>query len=106
MQIRNYRVLDWCGMKREELSLQSSDEIVWRLVSIENDIARLAEYLTSQSLENEEQIMRLLDDIEKEAIACRKRLVALKFGAYEECDNMQKSIVTQKEVRELLEAFA
>ena len=88
-------------MKKRE-----NDEIVWKLVSIENDIARLAVILAKQPLEKRALIDDLLHDIETMAIDCRKRLMMQEFKNYTPANKIKESIVTQKEIRELLEAFA
>jgi thioredoxin-related protein len=85
---------------------RENDEIVWKLVSIENDIARLAVILDKEPLEKRALIEDLLHDIETMAINCRKRLMMLEFKNYTPANKIKKSIVTQKEIRELLEAFA
>ena len=77
--------------------MKSKEEMIQGLVSIENDIVKLSVILKGQPLQRREIIMTLLQDIELTAVTCRKRLGATGFT---------NAIVTQKEVRELLEAFA
>jgi len=74
------------------------------MVTIENDIARLSAYLEGESLRQRETIFALLHQIEATAAGCRKRLVA---ADVEKLTNAtEDAVVTPKEVRELLEAFA
>jgi len=93
-------------MKKQDVFVRHKDEIVWNLVSIENDISKLSVVLQGQKLQKEEMISTLLEEIETLAKDCRKRLVSLEFHAYQKHSTDEKSLVTQKEVRELLEAFA
>ena len=90
--------------KRENGS--PNDEIVWKLVSIENDIAKLGVILENQPLEKRVLNRDLLHEIETKAIDCRKRLMVLEFKNYRSEQAVKESLVTQKEIRELLEAFA
>jgi|GEM_PF-2605636 len=93
-------------MKTKDSYAHQKDAIVWNLVSIENDISKLSVVLQGQKLQKEEMISSLLKEIETLAKDCRKRLVSLEFHTYQKHSTNEKSLVTQKEVRELLEAFA
>ena len=86
--------------------MKNREEIIWDLVSIENDVARLAVILEEQPLHRAETIGALLHEIESTAAECRKRLVATEFRKYETSAADTRAVVTHKEVRELLEAFA
>jgi len=93
-------------MKTEDRYAHQKDAIVWNLVSIENDISKLSVMLKSQTLHKEQEIHHLLNEIETMAKDCRKRLISLDFKAYESDRQDEETAVTQKEIRELLEAFA
>lgn len=85
--------------------MNNRDEIVWHLVTIENDLARLAVYLEGESLRQKSTIMSLIREIEATAAGCRKRLVAADVKRLTN-ETEDAAVVTPKEVRELLEAFA
>ncbi|RUM67251.1 MAG: hypothetical protein DSZ05_03060 [Sulfurospirillum sp.] len=86
--------------------MKNKDEIIWNLVSIENNISKLSVMLENQALQKGEMITRLLHEIESMAADCRKRMVVMEFKAYAHHHVDGRTIVSQKEVRELLEAFA
>ena len=85
--------------------MRKREEIIWDLVSIEKDIARLTVMLEGEPLQREKTIRALLHEIESTAAMCRKRLVATEFQKYETGVTDASVAVTSKEVRELLEAF-
>jgi len=91
-------------MKSQELHLHNRDDIVWNLVAIENDIAQLSVILQEQPLRQKEKIESLLEEIEAMAVKCRKKLLGLELKNNNTFSS--KSVVSQKEIRELLEDFA
>ncbi len=86
--------------------MKNKEEIIWDLVSIENNVAKLSVILEEQTLYKKEIIKILLHEIESTAANCRKRFVMAEFRKNEKSIADTNAIVTHKEVRELLEAFA
>ena len=78
-------------------------DLISDLLSIEKDATLLDEMVKEDSLENKKKIHTLLKEIIVSAISCRQKAVVL-ADHVEPFDT--KSVVTQKEVRELLEDFA
>ena len=87
---------------------RSTDEtLLWKLVEIEEKIAMLSTVLEGESLQKGEEIARLLEEIETIAVRSRHRVVEMgmewvQVGQAAE----EEGVVTEKEIRELLEAFA
>ncbi len=78
-------------------------DLITDLLSIEEDATMLDKIVKDTSLENKNAVQSLLQEIIVAAISCRQKAVVL-------ADHIKpfdtKSVVTQKEVRELLEDFA
>ncbi len=78
-------------------------DLIKDLQSIEEDVALLDEMIKNRSSQNIEGLQKLLQEIRLSAISCRQKAIVLAEHV-EPFDT--KSVVTQKEVRELLEDFA
>ena len=78
-------------------------DLITDLLSIEEDAAILDKIVKDASLENKNRVHSLLQEIIVAAISCRQKAMVM-VDHIEPFDT--KSVVTQKEVRELLEDFA
>ena len=91
-------------MKEQES--QYAKSIIWELVKIEESVMQLSSILAAQPLVERKTIDCLLSDIETIAINCRRSLVASQLQPNKKSTAIEQGIVTPKEIRELLEAFA
>ena len=82
------------------------ESVIWKLVKIEENVTKLSSLLASQPLVERKAIERLLYEVEMIAIRCRRRLVEREIEEIEKSSAIEQGIVTPKEIRELLEAFA
>ncbi len=78
-------------------------DLVSDLRSIEEDAVILDKLLKENSSKDQDSIHKLLKEIIANAIICRQKALTL---VDQEEEDRTKSIVTPKEVRELLEDFA
>ncbi len=88
----------------DEMEMEKND-LIWQLVSIEEDVQKLFLAIKDDSTNNNEEVRKLLKEIEELAAKSRKKIIRLMM------DNMltskeDETTVTQKEIRELLEDFA
>ncbi len=87
----------------DDIEVEKND-LIWQLVSIEEDVQRLFLAIKDDSLTKGEEVKQLLEEIEELAVKSRKKIIHLMM------DNMittkDETIVTQKEIQELLEDFA
>jgi hypothetical protein len=90
-------------MQRAE---ENREAVIWKLVKIEENVHKLACMLENEPLQKREAIDRLLDEIVTIATRSRRRIIEIGMLDSDTKERSFDGIVTAKEVRELLEAFA
>jgi hypothetical protein len=85
---------------------ESREAVVWKLVKIEENVHKLACMLENEPLQKREAIDRLLDEIVTIATRSRRRIIEIGMHELQSVHSSDEGIVTAKEIRELLEAFA
>ncbi len=86
----------------KDLEIEKND-LIWQLVSIEEDVQKIFTILKNDNDKENEEINKLLIQIEKLAIKSRKKIIHMMMDNTLEAES--KNIVTDKEIRELLEDF-
>jgi len=93
-------------MLLDQLS-KPENEMILSLISIEEEIEKLELMLKDESIKNKEMIVSTAQEISSLARITRKKTVALLFEQENETLRYDsKRIVTDKEIKELLEDFA
>ena len=90
-------------MQRAE---QNREAVIWKLVKIEENIHKLACLLENEPLHRREAVESLLDEIVMIATRSRRRMIEIGMLELQQEQSCEDGIVTAKEIRELLEAFA
>ncbi len=85
---------------------ENHEAVIWKLVRIEENVHKLALMLEAEPLHRREAIKTLLREIEEIAIRSRRRLIEAGMPELQHNSSDREKIVTAKEIRELLEAFA
>lgn len=88
-----------------QTEIKTEDVLVMQLVKIEENIINLSIVLASQPLQRKEEIQSLMSEITSLAIRSREKIESgiISSQSYQ---SETDAVVTSKEIRELLEAFA